>query len=296
MNRIMNALRMLIGALKTYYKRAVLVVVLLVAFVVLNLVSYAMYDVYKNPQTSAYTGYQSESDYSENKDCNVTGINLHGQLITYMPAKEPLEMVDVVPSDYVSYYIKKAEKDERIKAIVLEVDSSGGSPVAGEEIAHALKHSTKPTVALIRQAGLSAAYWAATGADTIFASKNSDIGSIGVTFSYLDNVDKNKKDGLRYVPLYSGQYKEMGSPDRTLTEAERNLIMRDLKIIHANFINDVAQNRNIPVERISALADGSSMLGENAKTFGLIDRIGNLIDVEQYLTDTLGEEVEICWE
>ena len=71
--------------------------------------------------------------------------------------------------------------------------------------------------------------------------------------------------------------------------------MRDLKIIHSNFIKAVAQNRNLSVEKVSSLADGSSVLGEQAKKLGLIDRIGDLVDVEDYLSEKIGEKVEICW-
>lgn len=293
--RIINILG---EVLKKYYKHILLLFVFIILFTALNILSYVIYNKYSGVASVEQAGYLKNSLEGdlENGECNVAGINLHGQLITYMPQKEPIDLVDFVSSDYISYYIKAAEDDENIKAIVLEVDSSGGSPVAGEEIAQLLQQSTKPTIALIRQAGLSAAYWAATGADTIFASKNSDIGSIGVTYSYLENVSKNQKDGLTYVPLYSGRYKEMGSPDRVLTDEERNLIMRDLKIIHQNFIKDVARNRNLSVEKVSLIADGSSVLGEQAKNLGLIDRIGGLIDVEQYLEGALGEKAEICWE
>ena len=178
---------------------------------------------------------------------------------------------------------------------MLEIDSGGGSPVAGEEIAHELLNVKKPTVALIRAMGSSAAYWAATGADIIFASKNSDIGSIGVTYSYLDNVEKNKKEGLTYIELFAGQYKETGNPDKALTTGEKDLIVRDLKIMHNNFIKAVSENRNISFEKVSVLADGSSMLGEQAKKSGLIDRIGDRIDVEAYLDEKIGEKAEICW-
>lgn len=232
---------------------------------------------------------------TEKENCNVTGVNLHGYLMTYFPSKEPQDFSDVASADFISYYLREAEKDPKIKAIVLEVDSGGGSPVAGEEIAHMLKNSKKPTFALIRGMGASSAYWASTGANIIFASKNSDVGSIGVTYSYLDNVGKNQKEGLNYNELFSGKFKEIGNPDRILTSEERDLIMRDLKIMHKNFIDAIALNRNIPVEKVTAFADGSTILGEQAKNLGLVDRIGDIIDVESYLTEKLGEKAEVCW-
>ncbi len=299
MDTIKNITKWIFGIFKRYFKSAVLIIIFIAIFIFLNFVSYAWYNKsfgYVTAGDPSTTSEDSSTDTSfENEDCNVTGINLHGYLMTYFPEKEPLDMSDVASADYILAYIQRANDDEKVKAIVLEVDSGGGSPVAGEEIAHALKNSTKPTVALIRQMGASAAYWASTGANIIFASNNSDVGSIGVTYSYLDNVGKNQKEGLNYLELYVGKYKDMGNPDKVLTTEEKDLIMRDLKIIHNNFIKAVAQNRNLSVDKVTALADGSSVLGEQAKNLGLVDRIGDIIDVEDYLTEKLGEKAVICW-
>ena len=240
----------------------------------------------------------SAGTLSENENCNVLGINLHGQLVTYIPIDSGDSLIkdtDLVSSDTVLYYIKQAKEDEEIKAILLEIDSPGGTPVAGEEIANALKSSSKPTVVFIRQTGLSAAYWAATGAGRIFASKNSDVGSIGVTTSYLDNVNKNQKEGLSFIQLSVGKYKDTGNPDKPLSQEEINLFMRDLNIVHQNFIEAVSKNRNLPIEEVRKIADGSSVLGQRAKELGLIDEIGSLPEVEKYLSLKIGEKADICW-
>lgn len=140
--------------------------------------------------------------------CNVQGTILRGDVVTYISPSDYNDNGDVIvdqgSSEFVVKDIEDAEKDDSIKAIIVEIDSYGGSGVAGEEIANALKSAKKPTVALIRGAGDSAAYWAAIGASRIFASKNSDVGSIGVTMSYLDAVEQNKKDGYTYNSLSVG--------------------------------------------------------------------------------------------
>jgi signal peptide peptidase SppA len=156
--------------------------------------------------------------------------------------------------------------------------------------------SKKPTVAMIRQQGLSAAYWAATGAQHIFASKNSDVGSIGVTMSYLDNVGKNKKDGNDYVQLSAGKYKDAGDPDKALTDEEKQLLLRDVNIMHENFIANVAANRGISVVDVQKIADGSSVLGDRAKALHLIDDIGGMPEVESYLQNLIGEKPSVCWQ
>jgi signal peptide peptidase SppA len=267
-------------------------ILIALAFMVLSTLSYAVYDGWiKTPVVATSDEYSDEY-------CSVLGINLHGMLLTYVPPyseDNPLSDPDVRASEEVMYLINQANADDDIKAIVLEVDSSGGLPVAGEEIANALKNSSKPTVGFIRSSGLSAAYWAVSGTDHIIASRNSDVGSIGVTLSYLDNVGKNQKDGNTYMQLSSGKYKDAGDPDRPLTEEEKQLFLRDIKILHENFIADVAANRNVPVADIQKIADGSSVLGDQAKALHLIDEIGGLPEVEKYLEGIIGERPEICW-
>ena len=241
----------------------------------------------------------NNEEQGEQENCNVFGIMLHGDLITYIsPADYNTEgnlIYDETSSDDVTYYIEQAEKDEKIKAIILEIDSYGGMPVAGEEIAEALKEAEKPMLALIRGAGLSSAYYAATGADTIFASQNSDVGSIGVTLSYLDNVQKNQREGFTFNQLSSGKYKDLMNPDKPLTDEERGLLMRDVKIMNEDFIKAVAENRKLDINKVRKLADGSSMLGKMALENGLIDKIGGYPEVKQYLKELIGEEIEICW-
>jgi protease-4 len=168
-------------------------------------------------------------------------------------------------------------------------------PVAGEEIANAIKQSEKPVIAVIRQTGASAAYLAISSSDKIFASKNSDVGGIGVTSSYLSNTIKNQQDGYTYEQLTAGKYKDSGNPDKPLTVEEKKLFLRDINIVYENFIEAVSQNRNMPLEKVRALADGSTMLGEEAMKQGLIDEIGDMDEAQAYITKTIGEKSDICW-
>ncbi len=234
--------------------------------------------------------------------CNVNAYTLYGDLVTAgtrLPVSDSgngdaSAAMYTVSDDLVSG-IDASEKDPNIKAIVLEVDSPGGLPVAGEEVANALRTTSKPTVVLIRNAGLSAAYWAATGGDMIFASKNSEVGSIGVLLAYIDQAKKNEKDGITYNSVVSGKFKDLGNPNKSLTTEERALLQRDVNIIQDNFIQAVSTNRKLSKDDVAMIGDGSSVLGERALRLGLIDRIGDFKDVEKYLNDQIGEEINICW-
>ena len=248
--------------------------------------------------TSSSDSTVSDSSDTANDNCNVRGIELHGMIATYLPLHADNDTnfnYDSVSSENVAYAIKQANDDERINAILIDTDSSGGYPVAGEEISVAIKNSQKPVVALIREQGDSAAYWAISSASKIFASRNSEVGSIGVTQSYLSNVKKNAKDGLTYESLSTGKFKDAGNADKPLTAEEKALFMRDLNIIYNNFIADVAQNRKIPIDKVKSMADGSTVLGDKAKELGLVDQIGGLSEVEQYIEKTTGETSTICW-
>jgi len=232
--------------------------------------------------------YYEEESY-EGGYCNTAILDLKG----YMDIEE-YEDGDVGSSDIV-WAIEDADESEDIKAIILDIDSSGGYPIAGEEISNALSRADKPTVALIRSIGASSAYWAAVGADTVFASANSDVGSIGATMSYLDYDRQNKIDGLTYNSLSSGKFKDTGDPDKGLSYEEKQYLMRDINILADNFIEAVAKKRGLSIGEVTALADGSTVLGEKALEVGLIDEIGDLYAVKQYLGDLIGEEAVICW-
>jgi protease-4 len=190
--------------------------------------------------------------------------------------------------------IEEVESNPDIRGIVLEIDSSGGYDTTGKEIADALKRAGKPTVAFIRGLGLSAGYYAATGADMIFASPLADVGSIGITMSYLDYSEQNKQEGITLNILSSGKFKDALSYDKPLTNEERALIMRDINKAHEIVVSEIAQNRNLAREKIAPLADGSSMLGPDALELGLVDQIGGLPEVRAYLAEKIGHEVEIC--
>lgn len=230
-------------------------------------------------------------------DCNVQGISLLGILTTYEQSifDEDGNELSATDSDYIQQVVKEAQEDDTIKAVLIEIDSSGGDPVAGEEVANALKHIQKPTVGLIRGTGVSSSYWAATGADTVYASANSLVGGIGVTMSYVDQVEKDKQEGLTFNQISVGTFKDYGNPHKKLTQEEEALFLRDTKGIHENFITAVAKNRKVDREVIRMLADGSTVLGVMAKKVGLIDYIGGIHEVTEHLEKIIGEKAKICW-
>lgn len=186
----------------------------------------------------------------------------------------------VIPSDGASSTsivknLEQAEKDNSVKAIILEINSPGGTVVASEEIANKVKSIDKPVIAWIREIGTSGAYWIASSSDRIIADPLSITGSIGVIGSYLEFSKLLEKYGIRYESLATGRYKDLASPFKELTQEERILLQDKLNIIHNAFVDEIATNRNLPREQAASLATGIFYIGKEAKQLGLVDELGD---------------------
>ncbi len=223
------------------------------------------------------------------KGDSIATIEIRGEITSYFiytPEAEKIDdpdAYDAVSSEEVVMCINDIQNDNSMKGVIVEIDSGGGSPYASEEIMKALKRLDKPTVAVIRERATSGAYLIASATDRIFASDFSDIGGIGVTMSYLDYSQQNEEDGLIYQQISSGKFKDAGDPDKPLTQEEYDLFMRDTELMHTMFTANVANNRGLDIKKVIELADGSSMLGAQAKESGLIDEIGDTNSAQTWL-------------
>lgn len=245
--------------------------------------------------SSDYIDYEEGLTAGVDDNCNVLVLTANGFLSTYLPEQTTEEWSDVISSEYITDGIFFAQEDQNIKAVILSIDSAGGVGIAGEEIANALKRLDKPSVAVIRSLGASSAYWASTGADKIYASKISDVGSIAITASYLDESNKIAKEGYQYTELSSGKYKDLGDTGRPLTTEEKAIVLSDLRKNHEVFVQAVADNRGLEKSDVEKLANGLTYVGTDALSYGLIDEIGDMTSATKYLEEQIGEKVELCW-
>ncbi|PIW97158.1 hypothetical protein COZ82_01125 [Candidatus Kaiserbacteria bacterium CG_4_8_14_3_um_filter_38_9] len=237
--------------------------------------------------------YSSLGMISDGK-CNIAVMPIEGTILPFTNVTTAEELF-VTPT-IVRSFIKTAEEESGILGIMFEINSPGGTPVASETIATDIKNSTLPTLALIGDIGASGGYMVASGANTIIASKMSVIGGIGVTMSYLDETEKNKKDGLTFVSLSAGKYKDAGNPNKPLTEEERILFENDLVSVRDSFVEIVAQNRHLTSDAVLSLADGSTMIGSRALETKLIDRLGDRAEAKRVFAEKLGKpESEIIF-
>jgi|TARA_B100002003_G_scaffold247363_1_gene278773 protease-4 len=200
---------------------------------------------------------------------------------------------DVTSSNEIRRLVRRADKNPNIKAIIFEINSPGGTAVASDEIAEAVKKTNKTTVAWIREIGTSGAYWIASATDEIVANRMSITGSIGVIASYLQFGDFLTDHNVSYERLVSGQFKDIGSPFKDLTPKERALFQKSINKIHDYFVEEVATNRNLKKKDVEKLASGLFYIGSEAKELGLVDTLGGRDEVIEYIEQELDIEVEI---
>lgn len=165
--------------------------------------------------------------------------------------------------------INDANNDPNVKAIVLDINSGGGSEVASEGIAETIKKSSKPIIAYIGDKGLDESYLIASSADSIIASQSSSIGGIGL--SYIEST-KYSKENLTGV--YNEEYLKIKKSDK----ADLDNLVNGQKMIdqdYTQFIKKIAENKDMNPNDLSKLAYGKKYNGNEAKNLGLIDEIGN---------------------
>ena len=180
--------------------------------------------------------------------------------------------------------LKKAEKDERVKAVILRINSPGGTITASDVLYHEIvefKQRKKiPVIAAIMDVGASGGYYAALAADTIVAHPTTVTGSIGVIMLTVNAQGLLEKIGVAPVAIKSGDKKDAGSPFRPLTPEERAIFQGLIDDMNSRFVRLIVHSRKLPEERVRTLADGRVYTADQALAAGLVDRIGYLDEVE----------------
>jgi signal peptide peptidase SppA len=225
-----------------------------------------------------------------NAQCNVGVVSIDGFLDTARAQNQ-------VDSLSIAWGIRNLASTGKNKALLILVDSRGGTPSAAEEISSAIKDTAIPNATFVRGSAVSGAYWIASNTDYIVAQKTAAVGSIGVTTSYLDEVKMNVIKGYTYQEIVSGQYKDTGSPDKPITSADKKYLQDYTNALFKLFIEEVKKNRNLTDSQIAKISDAKFYLANEAKDLGLIDAVGNLDDVKAYLAGKLNmkpEELVFC--
>jgi protease-4 len=253
--------------------KAILFIAFLVAiFIVIAVVTSIFLE--KEKETSALTDL---FDYGN----NVGIVTIEGTITT---------------SDEILKQLIKFRKLSSVKAIVLRINSPGGTVAPAQEIYREIEkvRKKKPVVTSIETVGASAAYYIASSSDQIICSAGTITGSIGVIMMLPEIHKIIEKIGVNVNVIKAGKFKDIGTGFRPLTEEERNILESFANSIHEQFINDVAAGRKgkIEKEKLRTIADGQFFTGEKAKEIGLVDTIGNFYDAVKIAAELGGIKTE----
>lgn len=177
--------------------------------------------------------------------------------------------------------LHSARDDASVKAIVLRINSPGGTVPGSQEVGEELKKlraAGKPVITSMADMAASGGYWLAACTDKIYANPSTITGSLGVYMPYSNWEELYKKIGVRQEKIKSGPHKDILSPDRQLTTEERAIIQVMVDDMYNQFVEVIAEGRHMDPERVRQLADGRIYTGRQAKELGLVDEMGNMYD------------------
>jgi protease-4 len=174
--------------------------------------------------------------------------------------------------------VRRLRESRRVPAVVLDIDSPGGSATASDDMFLALERlaAKKPLVAAIRGTGASGSYLAAMAARTVVAQPHAIVGSIGVISAGPRLPRLLERLGVSVSENRAGRLKGMGAPWRDETDEERAKEQAIVDAFYDAFVARVASGRRLPEERVRELATGEIWLGEQARDLGLVDEVGDL--------------------
>ena len=177
--------------------------------------------------------------------------------------------------------LHSARDDASVKAIVLRINSPGGTVPASQEVGEELKKlraTGKPVITSMADMAASGGYWLAACTDRIYANPSTITGSLGVYMPYSNWEELYKKIGVRQEKIKSGPHKDILSPDRELTAEERAIVQAMVDDMYTQFVAVVAEGRHLEEAKVRQLADGRIYTGRQAKELGLVDELGNMYD------------------
>ena len=193
--------------------------------------------------------------------------------------------------------IREIRQDEEVKAIVLRVNSPGGSALASEVIQHELRLANEniPVIVSMGTVAASGGYWISAYADKIYAEPNTITGSIGVIGMFMNFKEIANNHGFTFDVVKTGKFADALSAMRPKSTEEMAIVQREVDNVYSNFLRKVAEGRNQPAEHIAKIAEGRVWSGIDALELGLVDEMGGLEDAIAYAAEIagLGEDPSI---
>ena len=214
-----------------------------------------------------------KKDKSEKEKDKIAVIYAEGTINYFEDSKK---INEIITPEKIQKELAIAEKNDDIKGVVIRVNSPGGSALASDIIYNSIKNMTKPVYISMGGVAASGGYYISVAGDKIYADKETLTGSIGV-ITMIPNVSELlKKAEINYSVISKGKYSDMGSLVRDLTEDEKDKIRASSLKVYEEFVDRVAEGRNMTREEVLKSAEGRVWLGEEAKEIGLVDEIGGI--------------------
>ena len=182
--------------------------------------------------------------------------------------------------------LRQAETNANIKAVLLRINSPGGTVGASQELYNAVKRvreANKPVIVSVADMAASGGYYTAVGATSIFINPGSLVGSIGVIMSGYDASGLMEKLGIKYTAITSGANKDAGTPFKPMTPEQRQLMQDLIMNTYGQFLQAVADGRGKSVDETRPYADGRVFTGQQAVELGFADHLGDMQTAEDFI-------------
>lgn len=230
---------------------------------------------------------EPKKDKSEKEKDKIAVIYAEGTINYFEDSKK---INEIITPEKIQKELAIAEKSDDIKGVVIRVNSPGGSALASDIIYNSIKNLTKPVYISMGGVAASGGYYISAAGDKIYADKETLTGSIGVITMIPNISELLKKAEINYSVISKGKYSDMGSLVRDLTEDEKDKIRASSLKVYEEFVDRVAEGRNMTREEVLKSAEGRVWLGEEAKKIGLVDEIGGIEKAVGDLALSLGLE------
>jgi protease IV len=229
--------------------------------------------------TNALQEVQADTRKGYDKD-KIAIIEVEGMLINarsggfLQPTENPLSIF--------TQQLEQAARDPQVKAVVLRVNSPGGTVTTSDAMYELLMRfrakTKKPVIASLQEVAASGGYYVACASDRIMAQPTTVVGSIGVIFNTFNFTGTMNKIGASSVAIKSGPLKDMGSPFKPITDEERAVMQGMVDDYYARFVHVVTKHRKIDATKQRTITDGRVFSGDRAQQLGLVDDLGLLED------------------
>ncbi|SKA77348.1 signal peptide peptidase SppA [Desulfobaculum bizertense] len=196
----------------------------------------------------------------------------------------------IMDSESLVEWIRDLRNEPSVKGVLIRVNSPGGAVTPSQEISRAVARlaKQKPVVVSMSSAAASGGYYISAPATCIFANPSTITGSIGVIMELTNVADLMEKIGVKRQSLTSGKLKGAGTPFRKMTRDEREYLQSIVDDMHDQFVRAVAKGRHMDLKEVRAIADGRVFTGRQARTVGLVDKLGGMEDAAAELKSLCG--------